>query len=98
MFDMKRRVVFIPSILYSKDTPKCVVESINDYFNKGYDIEYMLNVDYGYYLFLVLKDGENVYSKKHLKYDLIEENNHKWVKTSTGDIVFNTSTGDKLLN
>ena len=90
---MKREVVFISSTIYSNDTPKCVVESINGYFDKGYEIEYMLDVEYGYYLFLILKDDENVYSKKYIlsnmKYDIIEENNQKWIKTNTSEINLN---------
>jgi hypothetical protein len=96
---MKRKLVYLPCE-YSKE----IVDDINLYFDKGYEIEDIFNADNGYYMLLVLKCNEN-YSCTHVdkfeKSNLIEEKYEpigKWVKTSTNDIVFNTSTGDKLLN
>jgi hypothetical protein len=95
---MRRKIVFLPK-LYSKE----IVENINTYFfDKGYEIEDVLDAEGGYYIIFILKDDDNYqYMKKYtlsdFKQNLIEEK-QKWVKTSTGDIVPNTSTGDKLLN
>ena len=95
---MRRKIVFLPN-LYSKE----IVENINTYFfDKGYEIEDVLDAEGGYYIIFILKDDDNYqYMKKYtlsdFKQNLIEEK-QKWVKTSTGDIVPNTNTGDKLLN
>lgn len=98
---MKRKLVYLPCE-YSKE----MVDAINLYFDKGYELEDIFNADNGYYMLLVLKCNENYAYKHTSKNDssdkkninnLIEEE-RKWVKTSTGDIVFNTSTGDTLLN
>ena len=97
---MRKKLVYLPDV-YSKE----IVESINIYFDRGYDIENILNANNGYYILLVLKGNENYNYVGNYKTDdmsnLIEENKEsigKWVKTSTGDIVPNTSTGDALLN
>jgi hypothetical protein len=98
---MKRKLVYLPCE-YSKE----MVDAINLYFDKGYELEDIFNADNGYYMLLVLKCNENYAYKHTSKIDLSDKKNinnlieeeRKWVKTSTGDIVFNTSTGDTLLN
>ena len=98
---MMRKLVYLP-FSYSEDT----VSIINMYFDKGYEIEDILNAEDGYYIVLILKDNENYAYKHTSKIDLSDKKNinnlieekQKWVKTSTGDIVHTTSTGDKLLN
>lgn len=97
---LKRKLVFLPS-----KHSEVIVDIINSYFNMGYEIDDILNADDGYYILLILNDNEN-YGYKHVSKfvdnnncDLIEENdNHtiNWVKSTTGDIVFNTSTNDLL--
>jgi hypothetical protein len=76
---MKRKLVYLPSTYYSKD----IVDNINSYFDKGYNIEGILDADTGFYLVLILDDnGEYKYTglKKldsYFPYDklkLIEEN------------------------
>ena len=80
---MKRKLVFLSSL----DATKEAVDSINSYFDKGYEIEEILDADCGYYIFLVLKGNEN-YKYTHKfdlsdsKYPLIEEK-VKWTQTST---------------
>ena len=87
---MKRKIVFLSSEEYSKD----VLDNINECFDKGYEIEQILNAICGYYIILILKDNINCdyASKLELsKYNLIEENdktNQKWVKTTTKNIEF----------
>ena len=97
---MRRKLVYLPYD-YSKE----MVDDINLYFDKGYEIEDILNADNGYYILLILKGNEKynyTYVDKYEKCNLIEENNKsigKWVKTSTmNDIVFETNTNDTLLN
>jgi hypothetical protein len=80
---MKSKLVFLPSI-YNKD----IVDGINIYFDKGYVIEDILNADCGYYILLILKGNENYnntskYVLSDLKPNLIEENNQKWIKSTT---------------
>lgn len=80
---MKRKLVFLSSLEATKEA----VDSINSYFDKGYEIEEILDADCGYYIFLVLKGNEN-YKYTHKfdlsdsKYPLIEEK-VKWTQTST---------------
>lgn len=98
---MKRKLVYLPCE-YSKE----MVDAINLYFDKGYELEDIFNADNGYYMLLVLKYNENysytyVDKNKFEKSNLIEEKNEsigKWIKTTTNDIVFETSTKDTLLN
>jgi hypothetical protein len=76
---MKRKLVYLPSTYYSKD----IVDDINSYFDKGYNIEGILDADTGFYLVLILDNNEE-YKYTGLKkldsyfpYDklkLIEEN------------------------
>jgi hypothetical protein len=98
---MKRKLVYLP-FAYSEE----IVSIINMYFDSGYEIEDVFNAEDGYYILLILKCSENYAYKHTSKKDLSDKKNinnlieeeRKWVKTSTGDIVFNTSTGDTLLN
>lgn len=83
---MRRKIVFLPK-LYSKE----IIENINTYFfDKGYEIDDVLDAEGGYYIIFILKDDDNdnhQYMKKYilsdLKQNLIEENNQKWIKSTT---------------
>ena len=76
---MKRKLVYLPSTYHSKD----IVDDINSYFDKGYNIEGILEAETGFYLVLILDNNEE-YKYTGLKkldsyfpYDklkLIEEN------------------------
>ena len=94
---MKRKLVYLPSTYYSKD----IVDNINSYFDKGYDIEGILDADTGFYLVLILNNNEEYkytgLKKLDLPYDklkLIEENINytsaefpqHWTSTNTEDI------------
>jgi hypothetical protein len=81
---MKRKLIFLSSEEYLKD----VVDTINEYFDKGYEIEEILDANCGYYFLLVWKgNGNNDYVRKFdlpkNKYNLIEENDDKWFRTVT---------------
>ena len=73
----KRKLLFLPTT-YSKE----LVDAINSYFDKGYEIDNILNAEEGYYILLILKGVENYvyayvndYSKpSNSKSKLIEEN------------------------
>ena len=93
---MKRKLVYLPSE-YFKD----IVDSINSYFDEGYDIEGMIDADAGCYLVLILDNNEEYkytgLKKLDLPYDklkLIEENisytsaefPEHWTSTNTEDI------------
>ena len=87
---MRRKLIFLPAV-YSKE----IVDEINEYFDKGYEIENTFNADNGIYILLVLKGNKNyvythVTNSKLLddNYNLIEENK-KWVKTSSDEILIN---------
>lgn len=82
-------MIFLSSTQFLKN----VVDNINKYFDKGYEIEKILNMDCGYYIILVLKCN-NIYKSTTVsdipeyKYTLIEEIDNpdrKWVSTSTND-------------
>jgi len=97
---MRRKLVYLPYD-YSKE----MVDAINLCFDKGYEIEDILNADNGYYILLILNGNEKynyTYVDNYKKCNLIEETNEsigKWVKTSTmNDIVFNTNSNDILPN
>lgn len=92
---MKRKLVYLPSTYYSKD----IVDDINSYFDKGYDIEGVLDADSGFYLVLILNNNGNYkytgIKKLDLPYNnvfnLIEENRtgsfkQDWISTHTQDI------------
>ena len=84
---MKRKLIFLSATEYSENT----VDRINGYFDLGWEIEDILNADFGYYLILISKDVDNRdYLKKinpsKYRYNLIEENrddDQKWVTTTT---------------
>lgn len=97
---MKRKLVYLPSTYYSKD----IVDNINSYFDKGYDIEGILDADTGFYLVLILNNNEEYkytgLKKLDLPYDklkLIEENINytsaefpqHWTSTNTEDVKIN---------
>ena len=89
---MKRKLVFLSALEHSKD----VVETINEYFNKGYEIEKILEADCGYYVFLVFNNCGNYKYAIDLadyKSTLIEEINlkkeHDWNVTTTTDVLPN---------
>ena len=85
---MKRKLVFLSSLEATKEA----VDSINSYFDKGYEIEEILDADCGYYIFLILNGNEkyNLFDFKEVKYPLIEENkempDEHWYRTSTKDV------------
>jgi hypothetical protein len=94
---MKRKLVYLPSTYYSKD----IVDDINSYFDKGYNIEGILDADNGFYLVLIFDNNEEYkytgLKKLDLPYDklkLIEENINytsaefpqHWTSISTEDI------------
>lgn len=60
---MKRKMIYLPSA-YSKD----VLDEINGYFDKGYEIEDVFSADLGVYLIFVLKYNE-IYNNEY-KLDL----------------------------
>ena len=82
---MKRKMFFLSSV----ECDKNVVDNINTCFDKGYEIEKILNADCGYYIILSLDENENYMFKKKYelpKYNcnnLIEEGAKKWVTTIT---------------
>lgn len=90
---MNRKFVFLPFV-YSKE----IVDNINLYFDKGYEIEDVFDADNGYYLLIVLDKKENG-AYKHVgnfgldnKPSLIEDaydTTCEWVKTSTNDNLIN---------
>ena len=81
---MKRKLVYLPSTYYSKD----IVDDINSYFDKGYNVEGILDADTGFYLVLVLDDEYYSYTnKKYNRQNLIEESvNNNWSRTTTKDV------------
>ena len=84
--NMKRKMIYLPNE-YSKD----VVDNINGYFDKGYEIEDVFNANEGIYILLVLKGNENYkYKMPDMKSNLIEEKkvmpDESWYRTSTKDV------------
>ena len=76
---MKRKMVYLPNE-YSKD----VVDNINGYFDKGYEIENIFNANEGVYILLVLKDKYKYATNSdssNYSYTLIEEEKKKGVPT-----------------
>ena len=76
---MKRKMVYLPNE-YSKD----VVDNINGYFDKGYEIENIFNANEGVYILLVLKDKYKYATNSdssNCSYTLIEEEKKKGVPT-----------------
>lgn len=87
---MKRKLVFLPA-KYSKE----MVDNINYYFDKGYEIEDKISADDGYYFLLVLNVHRNYdfCGQKYPyfeKYTLLEEKSDKydktWTSTNTQDV------------
>ena len=82
---MKRKLFFLSSV----ECNETIVDNINACFDKGYEIEKILNADCGYYIILSLDENENYMFKKKYelpKYNcnnLIEEGAKKWVTTIT---------------
>ena len=81
--NMKRKLVYLPNE-YSKD----VVDNINGYFDRGYEIEDVFNANDGIYIILVLKGNENYkYTIPDIKRNLIEEKkvmpDESWCRTRT---------------
>ena len=77
--NMKRKLVYLPNE-YSKD----VVDNINGYFDKGYEIENIFNANEGVYILLVLKDKYKYATNSdssNCSYTLIEEEKKKGVPT-----------------
>ena len=89
---MKRKIVFLPE-KYSKE----IVDTINGYFDMGYEIEDKFSAYEGYYFLLVLNCNENYNFKqfKYIdkpfeKYKLLEEKyDMSWTTTSTQDVQHN---------
>ena len=82
---LKRKLVYLPNE-YSKD----VVDNINGYFDKGYEIEDIFNANEGIYILLALK-GNQKYVKNY-EYNsptLIEENKdylQTWVTSNSNQV------------
>ena len=72
-------MAFLSTFEHSKNK----VDVINEYFDKGYEIENILDAKCGYYIILVLKGNENCDYAKKYKYNLIEEKNDQWVTDIT---------------
>ena len=89
---MKRKLVFLSTL----EATKAAVDIINLYFDKGYEIEEILDADCGYYIFLILNDNEkykyNIFDFKEVKYPLIEEKKEEiqtWVASNTNQVKTN---------
>ena len=79
-------MIYLPNE-YSKD----VVDNINGYFDKGYEIEDIFNANEGIYILLVLKGNHKYVKNYDYPLTLIEEKKEpaqNWVRTSTNDIKF----------
>lgn len=86
---MKRKLVFLPE-KYSKE----IVDTINGYFDMGYEIEDKFSAYEGCYFLLVLNCNE-IFNFKEIKYidkpfekcTLLEEKYDKtWTSTNTQDV------------
>ena len=87
---MKRKLIYLPN-KYSKD----VVDNINGYFDKGYEIENILNANEGVYILLVLKDKYKYATNSdssNCSYTLIEEEKKKGVPTWVTSITYQVKT------
>ena len=81
-----RKLKFLP-LSYNEE----IVNGINEYLGKGYEIEDIIDANDGYYILLALKGNgscKNVgkYILPNSDKNLIEESNEKWIKTSTLDV------------
>ena len=89
---MKRKMVYLPNE-YSKD----VVDNINGYFDKGYEIENVFNANEGVYILLVLKDKYKYATNSdssNCSYTLIEEEKKKGVPTWVTSITNQVKTNE----
>ena len=84
---MKRKMIYLPNE-YSKD----VVDNINGYFDRGYEIDDVFNANDGIYIVLVL-NGNHKYVKdfdlSDCRYPLIEEKKkdiQTWVTSNTNQV------------
>lgn len=87
---MKRKLVYLPS-KYSKE----IVDNINSYFDKGYEIEDVYSADAGQYFLLVLKGNGNYYYKYAKNFNTLDDKNEliedmynfsqTWTSTNTKD-------------
>ena len=89
--NMKRKLIYLPNE-YSKD----IVDNINEYFDRGYEIEDVFNANEGIYILLVLK-GNHKYVKdfdlSDCRYPLLIEENKEdlqtWVTSNTNQVKLN---------
>ena len=84
---MKRKLVYLPNE-YSKD----VVDNINGYFDKRYEIEDIFNANEGIYILLVLKGNHKYVKNYEYPLTLIEENKEDlqtWVTSNTNQVKTN---------
>jgi hypothetical protein len=82
--NMKRKMIYLPNE-YSKD----VVDNINGYFDKGYEIEDVFNANEGIYILLVLKGNHKYVKNYEYPLTLIEEKKEDlqtWVTSNTNQV------------
>lgn len=83
-------MIYLPNE-YSKD----VVDNINGYFDKGYEIEDVFNANDGIYILLVLKGNRKFVKDFELsdcRYPLIEEKKEEiqtWLTSNTNQVKTN---------
>jgi hypothetical protein len=85
--NMKRKMIYLPNE-YSKD----VVDNINGYFDKGYEIEDVFNANDGIYIILVLKGNHKYVKNYEYPLTLIEEKKEDlqtWVTSNTNQVKTN---------
>ena len=85
--NMKRKLVYLPNE-YSKD----VVDNINGYFDRGYEIEDVFNANEGIYILLVLKGNHKYVKNYEYPLTLIEEKKEDlqtWVTSNTNQVKTN---------
>ena len=81
---MKRKLVYLPNE-YSKD----VVDNINEYFDKGYEIEDVFHANEGIYILLVLMGNYKYVKDFEYPLTLIEEKKEDlqtWVTSNTNQV------------
>ena len=84
---MKRKMIYLPNE-YSKD----VVDNINGYFDKGYEIEDVFNANEGIYILLVLTGNHKYVKNYEYPLTLIEEKKEDiqtWVNSNTNQVKTN---------
>lgn len=82
--NMKRKLVYLPNE-YSKD----VVDNINGYFDKGYEIEDIFNANEGIYILLALKGNQKCVKNYEYPPTLIEENKEHlqtWITSNSNQV------------